>query len=387
MEITPKKIVITSLLVFVLLLGGLFTYLYTQEFTAVEDNPFSSSRINILVSGRDETQEEAVRADTIFVLSIDLDSGAVGVLFVPRDTRLEIPGYGVRKVNASYAVGGINLLQETLESYLEIPIDYYVDVDFEGFIQMVDILGGVEIEVEEDLYYRDEAGGLEIDISAGRQILDGEEALDYVRYRGPIRGDIGRISRQKEFLFSGLDRMMQPDMIPKIPAFFREFQENVSTDIPFLDITPFVKLLRELDKEEFKVEILPGEPRYIEDVSYWIAQEEQVDILVNSLIRSNEYVENSRYTVKVYNGNGVAGTAGSVADKLRKYGFNVAGVFNADHFNYGTTIISHSANSKYENAARGIQKLIGGEKHTADLEDEIRIIIGRDYVTHQVNGG
>ena len=103
-----------------------------------------------------------------------------------------IPGRGYNRINTAYAFGGPELARRTLEMWLGIDIDYYVVVDFAGFEHVVDTLGGVEIDVEKRMRYQDRAQGLYIDLRPGRQVLDGRQALHYIRYRADGLGDVSR---------------------------------------------------------------------------------------------------------------------------------------------------------------------------------------------------
>ncbi len=376
-----KKIIITPVLVIlVILMGFIYAYIFNDGFAFLNEDPFSSSKVNILISGSDISYDGPTRADTIIVTSVDLDTKDIGVLFIPRDTRLNIPGHGINKVNSSFALGGIDLLKETLESFLEIPIDYYVSIDFEGFSKIIDNLGGIEIDVETHLHYIDEAGDLYIDIPEGRQTLSGSQALDYVRYREPLYADIGRIGRQQKFIESLIKRILQPDLLIRIPAIYNNFQNHVDTSLSLREISYFTSILKGLDLNQVKLEKVPGQPEYIDNVSYWLPDREGLNIVVDSLVRSKEYIQNNDYQLSVYNGAGVRGLAGEVAGDLRKYGFEIATISNADHYDYQTSIIEYFA-SEDQPIAEGIQKIIGGSlKYSENNGGKINIIVGQDYV-------
>ena len=378
-----KRVLIAVIILIIVLYALAFYFYYHKGFSVQGDDPFATSKVTVLVTGSDTPIESPPRSDTIFLASINLEEGDTGIMFVPRDTRLDIPGYGTNKINAAYALGGIELLEETLESFLQIPVDYHIDLDFAGFSSIVDVLGGIEVEVERELNYVDRAGDLEIDIPAGRQKLDGEQALNYVRYREPIYGDIGRIRRQQKFIRSGFERLRSPDIITKLPALYNELRKNIETNIPYGDITPFLRILKQMNMEQLQIETLPGEPRYIEGISFWLPEHEQIEGLVDSLIRSKEYIQNQQYEVLIYNGNGVSGAAGEAAEGLEIYGFSITGLRNADHFDYDTTIITYYDSSKKEIAA-GLQEILGGvtvlNENGEDRPNNFEIILGKDYV-------
>src|SRR5690606_13458695 len=122
------------------------------------------------------------RTDTIILATIDKAEGSIHAVAIPRDTRVRIPGRsGYDRINAAHAYGGPKLAVRTVEELLGIEIDYYVRIDYEGFETIIDTLGGVVIDVERPMRYVDRAQGLDIDLKPGVQLLNGKQALDYVR--------------------------------------------------------------------------------------------------------------------------------------------------------------------------------------------------------------
>jgi len=380
-SIKNKRKWLIGVVILLLLVGVLISFLLNDKFSAVKNDPFSTSKLNILVAGYDSSINGPPRADTIMVASVDLKTNDIGVVFVPRDTRVKIPEYGIGKINASHAYGGIELTDKTIENFLDVPIDYYVETDFNGFSDIIDAIGGVNIDIEEPLEYVDKAGGVNIDLPAGDNIhLNGEEALDYVRYREPIKADIGRIQRQQKFIQAVMDKLLSPDIIVKLPAIYSNVTDAVNTNIPLKDVSPFLSLAKNTDLNSLKTDMIPGKPKYIDGISYWVPEKKEVDILVNNLIKSKEYIQNSKYRVSLYNGNGKPGLAGKIADILNKYGFKISRVANADNFNYDKTIIKYYKKDA-KKAAVGIKKVLGGEINYLENDKKgIEIVIGHDYL-------
>lgn len=379
-----KKYIIIGL-IFLIIISALLFYFFNSNFWAFRNNPFGSTKLNILIIGYDSSINGPPRADTIILSSIDLESKKMGLLSIPRDTRVSVQGYGMNRINASHAFGGIDLTISTIEDFLNIPVDYYVETDFQGFAKIIDAIGGVEIEIKEPLKYVDKAGGVFIDLPAGKRVLSGKEALDYVRFREPIKGDIGRVERQQKFIKSVMHRVLSPDIIMKLPSIYNETKKAVNTNIPVQDITPFIRLLKDMNLSNIETVILPGEPRYIHGASYWVVNEEESEILVNKLIRSKEYIRNGQYKLRILNGNGVPGQASEVASDLKKYGFNVISIANAASYDYDTTeIVYYRKDNK--SIALSIRELVSGEVQFLELEEtealdkneDIQIIIGAD---------
>ncbi|MFP4661808.1 MAG: LCP family protein [Halanaerobiales bacterium] len=383
MQKKTRNIFIITGLIFLIILILLTIYFLNNDFWALRQNPFGTSKLNVLLVGYDSSINGPPRADTIILASIDLKTKEIGLLSIPRDTRVNIPGYGMNRVNASHAFGGVELTVATLEDYLEVPIEYYVETDFQGFAGIIDAIGGVDITIEEPLHYVDNAGDLYIDLPAGNQHLDGEKSLQYVRYREAIKGDIGRVERQQKFLKAMMKRILNPDIIIKLPSIYNETKKAIDTNIPVQDVTPFVRLLKDINLGNVDTVMLPGEPKYINGASYWIADQDELEIVVNNLIRSKEYIRNGRYELSIKNGNGVNGQASIIFDEMEKYGFEVVSVGNADNYDYKITLIIYY-DKNMEDVVKDIHEVIGGEIEFVELdegeiaEEDIQIIIGAD---------
>lgn len=374
-------------LIILIFVSILLFYFFKSDFWALRNNPFGSSKLNILVIGYDSSINGPPRADTIILASIDLEAKEIGLLSIPRDTRVDIPDHGMNRVNASLAFGGIDLILETLENFLAVPIDYYVQTDFQGFARIIDAIGGVEVDIKSPLKYEDKAGGTYIDLPAGRRVLNGKESLDYVRFREPVMGDIGRVERQQKFIKAMMKRVLSPDIIVKLPAIYNEAKQAVDTNIPVQDITPFMRLITDLDLNKMETVTLPGEPKYINGASYWVPDQEETKILVNNLIRSKEYIKNGQYSLRIVNGNGVPGQASKFANKMEKYGFNIHSLANADNYDYLTTEIFYYDHAN-EKLAMNIKELIGGKVYYLEASEgdpqgrgeDIQIILGADNI-------
>lgn len=370
-----KKVI---LIVFsVLLLAALiFLFKYFGIF------PFSSSimsydRVNILIVGCDEIENHG-RADTIVFLSISPKTKDSLILSIPRDTRVEIPGRGMDKINHAYAFGGESLISKTVSSFLNVPIHFYAVADFNGFVYIIDELGGVEIDVEKEMYYVDKAGGVEINLYPGKQILDGEKALQYIRFRQDKLGDLGRIKRQQKLASAVIKKLTNFDFITKIPQMSEGMRGYIETDIEVTDAITLANLFRGVNQEKFRIETVQGEPIYIEGVSYLEPNVEEVQQRVKSLI----YGKNSGMKVEVLNGNAMAGIAHKIAKDLELQGFEIVNIGNADNFNYQQTkIIVYSKEVNLDNQFKGLFKDFEIVKEYREQTNvDLVIILGKDMI-------
>lgn len=262
----------------ILVLISCLCYLIFSYFTPEKgiDNLSPNERLNlkknIIVLGVDERTEDndVGRSDTLFVVMFDTDKKIASLLSIPRDTRVRIHNHGWDKINHAYAYGGRELTQKTTEELLGLKINNYVMVDFKGFQGLVDAIGGVDINVEKDMYYYDEWDGFKIDLKKGMQHLDGKTAIQYVRYRDE-EGDIGRIRRQQHFLMAVYERINSANMLLHIPGLAQQLTSMVKTDLPLSDMVDLGRALHSMVKEKgLAMVTVPGTPKYIDDISYWV---------------------------------------------------------------------------------------------------------------------
>lgn len=231
-----------------------------------------SLKKNIIVLGVDERPEEddPGRSDTLFIVMLDTNNKNVSLMSIPRDTRVHIPKYGWDKINHAYPLGGHNLTQRTVEEFLGIKVNNYVMVDFKGFKGLVDAIGGVDIDVEEDMYYRDSWDGFTVDIKKGKQHMDGEKAIQYVRFRD-WDGDIGRVKRQQRFIMAMYDKIASEQLLKNIPGLAKQLTSMIKTDLNVAEMVTLGKALHTMVRETgVKMNTVPGDGEYIGGISYYL---------------------------------------------------------------------------------------------------------------------
>ncbi|MCM3763568.1 LytR family transcriptional regulator [Neobacillus niacini] len=189
-----------------------------------EKDPFS-----VLLLGVDEREGDKGRSDSLIVLTVNPNNNSVKMLSIPRDTRTEIIGKGKDdKINHAYAFGGVPMAMDTVENFLDIPIDYYVQINMEGFKDIVDAVGGVT--VQNDLDFTD--GG--VHFAKGEITLNGEQALIFsrMRYNDP-RGDFGRQLRQRQIIQAVINEGASVSSLAKFSDIFNALGKNVKTNLTF----------------------------------------------------------------------------------------------------------------------------------------------------------
>jgi len=237
--------------------------------------PIGSQRAVLL--GSDARAGEASRSDTILIAE-----SVGGMLSVPRDTLVGIPGAGEDKLNSAFAYGGPDLTVQTLENLTDVPIDNYAVINFSGVEEVVNSLGGVTVEVEQQIDVGVE--GQKFSIPPGARELNGAQALAYVRYRGGPTADIGRIGRQQRFLSALAREAVSPGNLLRLPATARAAWSNVETNMNPLQAARF-GIQYALWGRGDPVETYPGAPQYIDGISYWVPDKNAGQQIVDETIR------------------------------------------------------------------------------------------------------
>jgi LCP family protein required for cell wall assembly len=216
----------------------------------------------LMIVGVDSRGEAKARSDTMMVAAVNPGRKEVFLFSIPRDTYAYIPGYGYDKFNHAMFYGGPDLLKKTIESFFGFEINHYVTVDFEGFKKIIDELGGIEIDVKRRMLYHDPSDGTVIDIKPGRQIMDGETALDYARFRMSDNGvhdsDFERIKRQQEVIRQVIDKGNDITALPKIFTIMDVLGEHVRTDLTERQIRGLYLKMHNLSPDDLHTTSLAG---------------------------------------------------------------------------------------------------------------------------------
>lgn len=237
--------------------------------------------ITIMLMGVDAREGDAidvgVNSDVLAVARLDPETGACAMLNIPRDSRVDLPGYGMSKINHALAVGGIPYQQLVVENFLGITIDHYALIDFNGIISLVDGMGGVTVEITESFYL------LGTTFEPGVRTLTGLEALRYSRYRGGADGDFGRIRRQQQILRALIEQASMQDPVDLVQDVLPQFENHVRTDLTAVEMVALGQHFRtSCTEESFVTETLSGsiatfwDPLYNVNLSYVVIDEADV---------------------------------------------------------------------------------------------------------------
>lgn len=350
-------------------------------------------RVNILLLGTDKRPSEVfARTDTMILVTVDPNSKTAGMLSIPRDLWVSVPGYYEDRINKAfflgeqdnYPGGGPALAMKTIQYNLGVPVHFYVQVDFNGFEQIVDTLGGIDITVPQtidDPTYPDNNYGYDpFYIEAGQHILNGHDALRYARTRHTPGADFSRARRQQQVLLAIRDKALQLGMVPKIPELWSTMAGTVETDLQLVDIVELAQLADEIDTANIKSVVIDHNYTldYIADTGAQVllplrdkirvviddmfaetkpaegpsqaeleaAQQAQAEAKAQEIaeqVKRQEEIkafltqENARLVVQ--NGTNVPSLATLTADYLRQQGFNILQFGQADTSTYPDTVI------------------------------------------------
>lgn len=226
---------------------------------------FHAKNIRLLLLGADreyrangQRLSTTGRSDTMMLADLDLAANTVHLTSIPRDSEVEVPGHGVRKINAAYSLGGLDLSRRTVERLVGGRVDHILAIDLDAFREAVDALGGVDVTVDKDLRYTDHWANLNIDIPAGLNHLDGEHAMQFVRFRHDAMADIGRVKRQQDFMRAVGAAMKRPSSVTAWPGVARAVASHTTTDLTLAQIVALGRFARGLPEGAITTQTLPG---------------------------------------------------------------------------------------------------------------------------------
>jgi len=366
-------------------------------FSPVAASLLKGERVPILILGTD-VAEFSYHSDTLMLSVLDPLTGQFQFLSIPRDTRIRIPGFRFRRVNEIYgyhirdskkpdaaASKVLSAVKGMLSSESRpISLPYYIQVDFGAFRKIIDILGGVWVEVKTPMHYDDYAGNYHFHKEPGRYLMFGDEALHFVRFRGTT-GDRGRILRQQEFLRSVAMRTANPINLFRFPKMVTAIASSVRSNMSFWDMMYFALSSKRVRPGKIGFYILPGKPRG----PYWYMNKEATHNLAAALFLGDKLKEQALVpivpqagfiTVQVWNASGRKGIAYQVTTYLREHGFDVVdyGTYSIEQI--PTRVVDRTGKMSQ---AQAVAEALGVQhSHSEPDEDalaDVEVIIGKNY--------
>lgn len=366
--------------------------------------------VNILVMGIDRVPEAepgtdevfAGRSDTLILTQVNPETQSVNLLSIPRDTQVEFPGRRqVSKINHANWIGGPRLAADVVSYNLgNVEVDRYVRFSTNAFQDLVDLLGGVEVFVPEPMQYEDQTQKLFIDLDQGWQVLDGEEAEQFARFRNDEHGDIGRVQRQQVLIRALRDRLTSPSVIPKIPQIIQLLQNSIDTNLTPEEMLALATFALDIEQDDLRMVMLPGRFSRQQEyaASYWLMEPQNVERVMQDYfgVSSVTYASNTASSdavgdeglsfrnlrIAVQNASSDPQVASEVAQYLRERGFNnVYVVQDWPEQNIQTQIIVQRG---YLQGADRLESVLGvGDvvpSSIGDLSSDLTIRVGDDWL-------
>jgi LCP family protein required for cell wall assembly len=359
-----------------------------------------TERVNILLLGIDKRDDEPItgtRSDTIIIASFDPVAKSAVLVSLPRDLWVNIPGcttsmgcsVGQQRINFAHAVGGPTLAKQTIATDFGVPIHYYARVDFRGFVDLADTVGGVLVDVsrpvKDDEYPTDDYGYQRIYYAPGPQLLDGTHALQYARSRHGTN-DFARAGRQQQVLVSLRDRALQLNMLSRAPNMVSIVQKSLSTDLTPVQLLSLARLVSEIDRE--RIGSLVIDTNYvtpfkgIDGADLLDPNVVAIRRAIDAKMREAAHPE-LKARVEVLNGSSTAGLGQRAADYLTARGFNVVNVAPAERNDYRSSLVQVlTADRRAAEALATTLKVPTtsiSDLPTPNAVADIRIVVGQDF--------
>ncbi len=381
-----------------------------------------TSRVTVLVMGLDYRDwSEGVdvpRTDSMILFSIDPLSKTAGMLSIPRDLWVNIPGMGYNKINTAYRWGeiyklpggGPGLAMKTVEETLGVPVDYYALIDFNSFVKFIDEMGGLDMKIREEIVIDPIGPGNTRKLEPGTQTLTGAEVLAYARNRYAANDDFDRSRRQQEVIMAIRKQILQFNMLPtliaKAPKLYQEISSGISTNLTLNQVIQLSLLASKIDEKNIKKGVI-GPPSQVEistnpadGQSILIPVPDQIRILRDQIFATGgpvapatvdtsdpaQLMKDEKARVIIKNGTNITGLASKASETLRQLGINVVGEDNANEPSGTTTIYDYSG--KPYTIKFLIQKMNIPESRVINSFDpkapaDIEIVLGSDWAKQQ----
>lgn len=329
--------------------------------------------------------------DTMLLLRFNPETKKVVLLSIPRDTRVEVPGYGVNKINAANSLGGPALSARTVSELLGgIGIDRYVTINVQGVQALIDALGGVTVTVPKDMKYQDDSQHLYVNLKAGKQHLNGDQALQLLRFRNDELGDIGRVQRQQMVMRALSEQALNPVTLARLPKILGVIKSHIDTNLSVEELFALVGFATSIDRSNIQMLITPGEYGDIGTygTSYWLPSPERIQSLSAQYFNlgeaSSEALNPANVRISIQDSTRRA-VPETLVTRLSQAGYTNALVVEP----YGeplaaTRIVAQQGDVK---SAEAVRSLLGfGEvrvEGTGDLESDVTIQLGQDWLQRQ----
>lgn len=329
------------------------------------------------------------RTDTMILLSIDPTTKQVGVLSIPRDTLVNLPGVGRTKIAEAAYVGGLPEAVRVVESTFHVPVDYYAYLSMFQFPKLINDMGGLVVDVPHAEVYQPSGGKLGIDLKAGVQRLSGWQVLAFTRFRQTQQGDISRIQQQQTVLQDIAHQLLQPKNIPLIPKLVGDFSSMVNTNLSTPQMLSLALFSKQINLSAVRYGTVPGQATQNHDallsglLDNWTYSQHLTSIVIQNVLLAQPLTATQRKSLKIYVDSGTSSQAPAqaLAHQLTAEGYTVVGVGWANSHTHHRSVILNTTGDKWLDTS--LQKTLGSSTvqftayHTTPWD--LKITVGSDY--------
>lgn len=379
-------------------------------------------RFNVLLMGLDYRDWSAgdgpARTDTMILLTYDPQTNTAGMLSIPRDLWVNIPGFNYAKINTAYYLGelyqtpggGPALAMQTVQNFLGVPVPYYAQVDFGAFVRFINELGGIKVDVPEEITLDLIGDGEETikTLQPGVQVIPGDIALAYARARNTAGSDFDRANRQQQVIFAIRDRVLSLDLLPTLvtraPAIYTEISTGIDSNLTLDQIIRLAWALKDMPRENITQALIgPDQVNFgtsYDGQSILLPIPEEVRIVRDQIFMGRagiepvaaatsgnaaELMEAESAAVVVQNGTYTPGLAGETTEFLAGRNVNVVEAGNADQIYEFTTVVDYTGNPytlQYLVGVLNIQDSQIFSSYDPYREYDVLVILGNDWANN-----
>ena len=327
--------------------------------------------------------------DTMLLLRFDPEAKKIAVLSIPRDTRTYVEGLGMTKINAANVKGGPALAAKAVSELLEgVGIDRYVRVNVQGVQNLVDALGGVTVYVPQDMKYQDDSQHLYINLKRGRQHLNGDKALQILRFRYDKNGDIGRVQRQQMVMRALMEQALNPTTLARMPKILSVIQSHIDTNLSVEELIALVGFGVQTDRSNVQMLMVPGDFNGDgrRDTSYWLPDNRHIQQMMAQYFdqgySNTRDVDPTYLRVVIQDTIGKSEAAQAMVSTLRQTGYQNISI--DDSWREPLRVTRIVAQQGDNGSAAAIRRQLGfGEvrvESTGSISSDVTIQLGRDWL-------
>ena len=256
---------------------------------AIRDLKNSNEKFQVLLIGVDSLnnrRSDNTRSDVMMLLDVDGEKKRVSLVSIPRDSRVDIPEHGKTKINHAYAYGKADLALETVNKTFGLNVPYYIVVDYEFVKEVVDIVGGIEVNVPIDMDYEDPTADppLSIHLKQGLQTLNGDEAMQFLRFRkGYKNADLDRVKAQQAFMSAFIGKLKSSKGILHGPQLLVSYVDNTTSNMPLSKVSRMGLTTLSVGRDNFESSTIPGTPTMIDHISYYKVDHDATEALFKKM--------------------------------------------------------------------------------------------------------